>query len=639
MLQITDLRSQQVRDICIFLTCLAKVAGDRIRPLMRDVFANILDGVRVSNKVMSGYVDECIISLIRAAVFKTAIVPLSAEIRDNKAKIVRERCLEYLNEILITWDLADKEVDVIAEAVRLGLEDGSVKAREVARTTYLNLFKLQPHKAEKIKAELTKPLQMKLTAAEQSDGPVDDSFYGGAGAGSKDTEDGPSTSGQSSPNKMQMQTHISSPKAVGSPGRPAGIAMLSATPPAALPAAPEAVEAAPPAVPDEPEDHMTNEERAALAIQASMRGMMRRRSVVKNPFADISSNFSTSSNGTKPPTPNKTSKPPIGASPAKAVVSSSRAHSPSKLPKTPARAPASVGSSAGTVSKTPAAPRSTSTTARATARTPDSKRSAHPPTPTASAAVDRAKPKVRVTDSTGSVVSVTSVASVTSNSDSSTGTGQSNSLYPKQLSLNMRVMVTGLKQPNADVAGVIRFIGHTLFAAGIWIGVDLDAALGKNNGSVQGHYYFNCSMNHGIFVREENCEPLPSPRHVPLPKSAMHTHSTSAPSTPAGVTRGVAIGHTEVRSKTPNKSTETSSSAHAEHNAARTAGLLKQKISQLMVLLNQELAIVNDLEAEEKAKGAGAAVDAKKIHDMHAQVGAITGKQMEIVESFRRKWK
>lgn len=93
VLQITDLRSQQVRDVCVFLSTLSAVIGDRIRPLMRDVFSNILDGSKVSNKVMSGYVDECIITLIRNAIFKTAIPTLLLVVRDNKAKMVRERCL------------------------------------------------------------------------------------------------------------------------------------------------------------------------------------------------------------------------------------------------------------------------------------------------------------------------------------------------------------------------------------------------------------------------------------------------------------------------------------------------------------------------------------------------------------------
>ncbi len=60
---------------------------------LRDSFKNILDGVKVPNTVMSGYVDECIVTMIRHSTFKSAIPLIAIEIRENKAKYVRERCL------------------------------------------------------------------------------------------------------------------------------------------------------------------------------------------------------------------------------------------------------------------------------------------------------------------------------------------------------------------------------------------------------------------------------------------------------------------------------------------------------------------------------------------------------------------
>jgi len=50
----------------------------------------------------------------------------------------------------------------------------------------------------------------------------------------------------------------------------------------------------------------------------------------------------------------------------------------------------------------------------------------------------------------------------------------------------------------------IRFIGETKFYSGVtWFGVELENPTGKNNGSVHGHRYFRCAMNHGLFVRRE----------------------------------------------------------------------------------------------------------------------------------------
>uniref|UniRef100_A0AAQ4Q655 Dynactin subunit 1 n=1 Tax=Gasterosteus aculeatus aculeatus TaxID=481459 RepID=A0AAQ4Q655_GASAC len=59
------------------------------------------------------------------------------------------------------------------------------------------------------------------------------------------------------------------------------------------------------------------------------------------------------------------------------------------------------------------------------------------------------------------------------------------------------VEVTGKGQ-----RGTVAYIGATLFASGKWVGVILDDAKGKNDGTVQGKRYFTCEENHGIFVRQ-----------------------------------------------------------------------------------------------------------------------------------------
>jgi kinesin family protein 13 len=52
-------------------------------------------------------------------------------------------------------------------------------------------------------------------------------------------------------------------------------------------------------------------------------------------------------------------------------------------------------------------------------------------------------------------------------------------------------------------SGVIAYIGGTDFSGGTWIGVELDAPTGKNDGSVQGVRYFTCRPKCGIFVRAD----------------------------------------------------------------------------------------------------------------------------------------
>ncbi|KFB39612.1 AGAP004194-PA-like protein [Anopheles sinensis] len=66
----------------------------------------------------------------------------------------------------------------------------------------------------------------------------------------------------------------------------------------------------------------------------------------------------------------------------------------------------------------------------------------------------------------------------------------------KYLKIGQRVDLTG-----KDVRGTIAYVGMTSFAVGKWVGVILDEAKGKNNGSIKGHQYFSCEENYGMFVR------------------------------------------------------------------------------------------------------------------------------------------
>ncbi|CAK9003620.1 unnamed protein product [Durusdinium trenchii] len=55
--------------------------------------------------------------------------------------------------------------------------------------------------------------------------------------------------------------------------------------------------------------------------------------------------------------------------------------------------------------------------------------------------------------------------------------------------------------------GTVRFSGKTQFAEGHWIGIELDEAVGKNDGSVQGSRYFSCPAQHGLFCRPNITRP------------------------------------------------------------------------------------------------------------------------------------
>ena len=54
---------------------------------------------------------------------------------------------------------------------------------------------------------------------------------------------------------------------------------------------------------------------------------------------------------------------------------------------------------------------------------------------------------------------------------------------------------------NDGRVAIVRFAGTTHFQTGDWVGVELDEATGKNDGSVKGERYFQCEQGYGMFLR------------------------------------------------------------------------------------------------------------------------------------------
>lgn len=76
--------------------------------------------------------------------------------------------------------------------------------------------------------------------------------------------------------------------------------------------------------------------------------------------------------------------------------------------------------------------------------------------------------------------------------------------------------------------GRIRFIGETQFAPGNWVGVELNAPKGKNDGRVAGIKYFECQPLHGIFVRPHVVKLVAKPSAPISPRENKDTCPKSA---------------------------------------------------------------------------------------------------------------
>ncbi|CAG7973001.1 unnamed protein product [Penicillium salamii] len=76
----------------------------------------------------------------------------------------------------------------------------------------------------------------------------------------------------------------------------------------------------------------------------------------------------------------------------------------------------------------------------------------------------------------------------------------------------------------------VRFVGSTHFATGEWIGLELNEATGKNDGSVQGERYFDCEPGYGMFVR-------PTVVGKVVPNPPRESKQTAKPATTAAASK------------------------------------------------------------------------------------------------------
>lgn len=110
----------------------------------------------------------------------------------------------------------------------------------------------------------------------------------------------------------------------------------------------------------------------------------------------------------------------------------------------------------------------------------------------------------------------------------------------------------------------VQFVGSAHFAAGDWIGVELEDTTGKNDGSVQGERYFDCEPGHGMFVRPAaaivTAEPAPKPVRKPDGKAnGTATRARPQSAVVSGLKRQSLMDPTAARRQSINASSPTPS--------------------------------------------------------------------------------
>ncbi|XP_046633510.1 CAP-Gly domain-containing linker protein 4-like isoform X2 [Daphnia pulicaria] len=74
-------------------------------------------------------------------------------------------------------------------------------------------------------------------------------------------------------------------------------------------------------------------------------------------------------------------------------------------------------------------------------------------------------------------------------------------IKPTKKKANQHWLDLGMNVLFNHQVGVIKYIGRVQFAEGIWLGLEMRDHVGRHDGCVQGHRYFNCKANRGIMVR------------------------------------------------------------------------------------------------------------------------------------------
>ncbi|KAF1941984.1 hypothetical protein EJ02DRAFT_454650 [Clathrospora elynae] len=89
------------------------------------------------------------------------------------------------------------------------------------------------------------------------------------------------------------------------------------------------------------------------------------------------------------------------------------------------------------------------------------------------------------------------------------------------LRIGQTVETTGEQQ------GIVRYVGPIHVSDGIFVGIELSTATGKNDGSVRGERYFSCPPGHGLFVKDASVQVI-AQAPPPRPATAAATPQAAA---------------------------------------------------------------------------------------------------------------
>ena len=122
--------------------------------------------------------------------------------------------------------------------------------------------------------------------------------------------------------------------------------------------------------------------------------------------------------------------------------------------------------------------------------------------------------------------------------------------------------------------GRVRFLGFVSFAEGLFAGIELANAEGRNNGTVDGRWYFTCKPKHGLFVRAASLVPEADVlgklhKGEGVSEDERHTHIASG--TPIAKSRS----HSQYNSPAPRSASKILSSSSARSTPRSKVSVFK----------------------------------------------------------------
>lgn len=194
-----------------------------------------------------------------------------------------------------------------------------------------------------------------------------------------------------------------------------------------------------------------------------------------------------------------------------------------------------------------------------------------------------------------------------------------------------RILVAGERK------GTIRYYGPTKVSAGLWYGIELDQAEGRNDGSVQGVRYFECPPNRGVFASQSRVSKLLTVSDECLLEQTSSGEGSSSTGIrtlngsplPQSIKFGLlkrSTFHASFRFKTPSRSPRKVETQPAFNSAApnpqRNGSWFAEGVN---VLVNNELGVVKYIGPVDFGEGTWLGVELRLPHGKNN--GTVNGRQ------------